>query len=272
MSTRVRIATWCVGGVISKQTLLCKWLACRKPDLVALQKTLTKKKNFPEAALSAAEYESAVFSSDGAFMNGYGVAVLCRRTFGKMQVLQEGLPNQKDPGARLLTVCVRDLEFSSVYALFGNPKTVGVAAALQWMQLLREHVGDPRTRPRMRVLAGDFNVVADGEPKIILDAGFDDLADGTGPNFFGFDPKKPANSRLHRVLGTTPVKERLRDAWVDDKFSKQILDPNGKKLWVSSAPVVADLSDLTLSLGGRRGARARPSGSSDADDECGHSR
>ena len=257
MGTRIRIATWCVGGVRAKQTLLCEWLASRKPDLVALQKTFAKKKNFPRDALRNAGYASVDFCNEKADKNGWGVAVLCRKGFGKMDVVRpKGLPLQQDSGARLLTVRVGDIEFSSVYALYGNPGKFGFPGALKrklrWMQLLRMHIGEPQKKPGMRVFAGDFNVVSEGKPKkalaytvceraevqAILDAGFFDLANG--PNFFGLVPGGKVKARLHRILGTKPISDQVHQAWVDCKYGGKVPVKKGA-LWVSSAPVVVDL-------------------------------
>ena len=122
----MRIATWCVDSINARLKYLCHWLGRRKPDLVALQKTFASSDRFPQEALQQAGYESAFYTRDGEFNNGWGVAVLSRKTLPKPRILQEGLPGQEDRGARLLTVGVGDLEFSSVYALYGAPKTNGV--------------------------------------------------------------------------------------------------------------------------------------------------
>ena len=162
----MRIATWCVDSIIRRLPYLCHWLQSRKPDLVALQKTFAAADQFPTEALQEAGYESAFHVREGEYRNGWGVAVLSKKTLPKPRILQEGLPGQEDRGARLLTVSVRDLEFSSVYALYGNPEKDGKALAIErkiaWLKLLREHVASRSVRSRKCILAGDFNVVSDG--------------------------------------------------------------------------------------------------------------
>ncbi len=263
----MRLATWCIGGISSKLRYLCHWLDSRKPDIVALQKTFAATDRFPEEALRQAGYESVAHARDGQFRNGWGVAVLVRKTLPKPKVLQLGLPGQRDPGARFVTVAVGDLEFSSVYAVYGNPDANGFEGAMErkiaWMEQLQEHLGKRSKLSGGCVLAGDFNVVSDGPalPKAlnhtsrerdalgaVLGLGLVDLYDlhrcrhsGTGPGFnYEFNPHRPVTSRLHRILGTRVVADQLHDAWVDLEYRKAVRELHRCK-WPASAPVIVDL-------------------------------
>ncbi|MDE0109198.1 MAG: endonuclease/exonuclease/phosphatase family protein [Bryobacterales bacterium] len=268
----MRVATWCIGGINSKLRYLRHWLDERKPDVVALQKTFAATDHFPKEALRQAGYESVVHARDGEFQNGWGVAVLVRETLPKPKILQIGLPGQSDPGARFVTLAVGDLEFSSVYAVYGNPAVNRFEGALKrkiaWMKQLHEHVGKRTNLPRRCVLAGDFNVVSEGPalPKTlnytsrerdalgdVLRLGLWDLYDlhrrrnpdvGTGFNY-GFNTRQPATSRLHRILGTEVVKDQLRDAWVDLEYRKAVKGLPGCA-WPQSAPVIVDLSSESI--------------------------
>lgn len=268
----MRLATWCIGGISSKLRYLRHWLDSRNPDVVALQKTFAATDHFPEDALREAGYESVVHARDGEFRNGWGVAVLVRKTLPKPKILQMGLPGQRDPGARFVTVTVGDLEFSSVYAVYGNPAVNKFEGALKrkiaWMEQLHEHVGKRSNLCGACVLAGDFNVVSEGPalPRTLnhtsrerdaLDAllglGLFDLYDlhrhrhpdiGTGFNY-GFNPRQPATSRLHRILGTRVVKDQLRDAWADLEYRKAVQGLHGCT-WPQSAPVIVDLSSGSI--------------------------
>ena len=263
----MRLATWCIGGISSKLRYLSHWLDSRKPDIVALQKTFAATDRFPEEALRQAGYESVAHARDGQFRNGWGVAVLVRKTLPKPKVLQLGLPGQRDPGARFVTVAVGDLEFSSVYAVYGNPDANGFEGAMErkiaWMEQLQEHLGKRSKLSGGCVLAGDFNVVSDGPalPKAlnhtsrerdalgaVLGLGLVDLYDlhrcrhsGTGPGFnYEFNPHRPVTSRLHRIVGTRVVADQLCDAWVDLEYRKAV---EGLRdcTWPQSAPVIVDL-------------------------------
>ena len=265
MIAGMRIATWCVGGINSRWKYLCHWLRRRKPDVVALQKTFASTDHFPREALQQAGYESVFYTRDGEFRNGWGVAVLSRETLPQPRILQTGLPGQEDRGARFLTVGVGDLEFSSVYALYGDPGNYGVDGAIQrkiaWMKLLHEHLEERSARSGPCVLAGDFNVVTDGPPQrrtvnyteeergmltSLLDLGFVDLYrlrhpdTRTGRNY-EFNIHKPVSTRLHRILGTQAVASQIHEAWVDLEYRKEIKELEGG-LWAQSAPVIVDLS------------------------------
>ena len=239
---------------------------------MALQKTFAATDHFPEDALRQAGYESIVHARDGEFRNGWGVAVLVRETLPKPRVLQAGLPGQTDAGARFVTVAVGDLEFSSVYAVYGNPALNGFKGALEskteWMKQLHEHVGERSNLSGGCVLAGDFNVVSEGpalprtlnhtsmerdELDKVLCLGLVDLYDlhrrrhpeiGTGFNY-GFNTRQPATSRLHRILGTDVVKDQLRVAWIDLEYRKAVKGLSGCK-WPQSAPVIVDLSSESI--------------------------
>lgn len=264
MIAEMRIATWCVNGINARLKYLCHWLACRKPDLVALQKTLVATDKFPADTLRQEGYESVFYSCDGEFQSGWGVAVLSPMNRPKPEVLQVGLPGQEDRGARFLTVRTRDLEFSSVYAPYGNPEGHGFDGALErkikWLKLLREHLGKRSTRPEHCILAGDFNVVSDGnilaktlnytkeereELNCILGLGFCDLYRRRHPcrngYNYGFDIHKPVSSRLHRILGSSNVANRTRKACVDLNYRKKIPELPGC-LWAQGAPVIVDLT------------------------------
>lgn len=268
----MRLATWCIGGISSKLRYLRHWLDSRKPDVVALQKTFAATDHFPAEALRQAGYESVVYARDGEFQNGWGVAVLVRETLPKPKVLQMGLPGQRDPGARFVTVAVGDLEFSSVYAVYGNPAVNRFEGALDrkiaWMERLREHVGERSNLSGGCVLAGDFNVVSEGPAlprtlnhtsrerdalKAVLGRRLADLYDlyrrrnpdiGKGCNY-GFNTRQPPTSRLHRILGTNAVKDQLRRAWVDLEYRKAVKGLHGCT-WPQSAPVIADLSSESI--------------------------
>ena len=175
------------------------------------------------------------------------------------------MPGQEDPGARFLTVAVGDLEFSSVYALYGNPATYGVDGAIQrkiaWMKRLREHVEKRCTRSGPCVLASDFNVVSDGPPQegivgwtererhemnALLDLGFVDLYRRRHPDTrtgwnYEFNIHKPVCARLHRILGTGTIASRINEAWVDLEYRKEISELKDC-LWAQSAPVIVDLA------------------------------
>ena len=266
----MRIATWCIDGIKAKLCYLRHWLDSRKPDVVALQKTFAATDKFPEEKLCEAGYNSVFRARDGEFRNGWGVAVLIRDELAKAAKLRfpKGLQCAWGPGARFVTVAVGDLEFSSVYADYGNPAVYKFKGALErkikWMNQLQEHVGKRSNLSGACVLAGDFNVISDGPVdekqlcrttrerealKAVLGLGLVDLYRRRHPDHgkkceedveyngfnFGFNPKKPVTSRLHRILGTEVVADQLRYACVDLEYRKAVKDLPSCK-WSPSAP------------------------------------
>lgn len=265
MIAGMRVATWCVGGINARLKYLCHWLSRRQPDIVALQKTFARSDRFPQEALRQAGYESVFYARDGEFMNGWGVAVLSRQALPKPRILQTGLLGIEDRGARLLTVGVGELRFSSVYASYGDPKTNGVDAAIRrkiaWMRRLRENVEKRLMRTGPCVLAGDLNIVSDGPPlkrtvnytqaerdelNSLLNLGFVDLYRLRHPDSrtdcnYEFNIHKPVSTRLHRILGTNAVASQVHEAWVDLEYRNKIPELPGC-LWAQSAPVIVDLA------------------------------
>lgn len=190
--------------------------------------------------------------------------MLSRKTLPHPKILQMGLPGQEDRGARLLTVGLGDLEFSSIYALYGNPQKYGVKGAIArkiaWLKLLREHVVEKLNRSGRSILAGDFNIVSDGPPlkktlnyteeernelAELLDLGFVDLYRSIHPDSrtgynYNFNIHKPVSSRLHRILGTISVADQVLEGQVDLEYRQEIPNLKGHS-WAQSAPVIVDL-------------------------------
>ena len=256
----MRIATWNVNGVRKRLPYLLRWLADRKPDLVALQKIRVPDTEFPTQALGSAGYRATANCRKGE----YGVGILSRAEFA---VVQKGLPDQDDLGARLLTVEAGGLELSSVYAPYGRVE--GLERKLAWLEGLREHVETTHHRSAARVLCGDFNVVpedrdtsvgtrnptalnySDEERRALsalLASGFVDLYAHAHPDGrdrftywdYGSNRDRLRNgARLDLILGTRRVVDRVRSVWVDMDYRKPIggLTPS------ECAPVIADLDD-----------------------------
>ncbi|MYF70667.1 MAG: hypothetical protein F4053_13660 [Proteobacteria bacterium] len=258
----MKIATWNIDGVRAKEGALLRWLREQKPDLVALQKIKVSEDEFPTATFDRVGYHAE------AHCNGpkdFGVAILCRKKNGtKPRVVQKGLDGQEELGARLLTVDVEGLEFSSVYAPYGTCKDI--QPKLDWFECLIEHLRSRRSRSEQQVLCGDFNVLAEwrvgpgGPPKykspvfckevrakfrkLLESAGLLDLYERRPPDCedpFIFEGKQARLkfSRLEYVLGTPGVADR--DPVVRFDFEYSIIK-NGPFPWVR-APIVADLGD-----------------------------
>ena len=258
----MRIATSSVRSIRKRLPRVLDWLAARKPDLVALQKISVSEAAFPTRALEEAGYHSTAFGPT--CRTDYGVAVLSRRELAKPVVRFRGLPCPEANGARLLTVDIGQIRFSSIYAPYGNPAQYGaprkdandkaINTRMAWLECLRTHVGEEGYPQRPSLLCGDFNVLPDGrrprpgsaysqreqrELARLCELGFADLyrqahPDGKAGFNFGFKFLKEGTSRLHLVLGSKSLADCLRDAWVDLDYRTE------------AAPVIVDLDGLTI--------------------------
>jgi len=246
----MRIATSSIRSIRKRLPDLLRWLQDREPDIVALQKISVTDADFPATKLEQWGYRSVVYGRK--CREDYGVAVLTRQELPEPIVLFRGLPCPEASGARLLTVDVGGMWFSSVYAPFGNPKKLGAKRAIErrvaWLRHLHRHLRDKGYPDRYSLLCGDFNTIPDGRPRppnyteeeqgVLADIcrlGFADIyrrahPDGEEGFNFGFNSRKEGTTRLHLALGSERLADHFRrDAWVDLKYRTE------------AAPVVVEL-------------------------------
>ncbi len=146
----MRIATWNVNGLRARWDFLLHWLRARRPDVVGLQELKLEDEQFPHPELAGLGYHAAVHGQKA----WNGVAVLSRQP---ADIVQRGLAGQEELGARLLTVRLAGLDFTTVY--IPNGRSVGhpeFARKLAWLDALAEHL-TPGPR-RSSVVCGDFNL------------------------------------------------------------------------------------------------------------------
>ena len=123
----MRLATWNVNGIRGRIDYLLRWLDERKPDVVGLQKIRVQEEEFPYERLRSEGYHAEAHCHH----RDYGVAILSRE---RPSAVRKGLPGQEDLGARLLSVEVAGLSFSSTYAPYG--KIEGLDRKLAWLKAL----------------------------------------------------------------------------------------------------------------------------------------
>jgi exodeoxyribonuclease-3 len=147
----MRIATWNVNGLRARLEFVQHWLRAREPDVVGLQELKLADEQFPHDAFESLGYRAACHGQKG----WNGVAVLAREA---PRVIQRGLPGQESFGARLLTVEVAGLHFTTLYCPNGKHREhEDFPRKLGWFDALAEHLAAaPRDAPA--VLCGDFNV------------------------------------------------------------------------------------------------------------------
>ena len=256
----MRIATWNIDRVKARKGVLLSWLDKQKPDVVALQKIRVPEEEFPKDTFDRAGYYAEAHCYPKALLgrDDYGVAILSRK---KPRILDKGLPGQEELGARLLTVDVDGLEFSSVYVPYGDCEDI--KPKLEWLESLTTHLRTTHSRSEKRILCGDFNVVPEcrfGPSGRVPDSpnyhehvqqkfgALLDLAD-----LFDLYTRRPPDwedpfafqgleeclkfSRLEYVLGTQAIVDR--DPVVEFDIDHAIIN-NSIFPWVR-APIVANL-------------------------------
>lgn len=257
----MRVASWNVNGLRARLDFLLLWLRERKPDVVGIQELKLTDEQFPREALESAGYHFATHGQK----SWNGVAVLAREP---LEVVCRGLPDQGVYGARLLSVRVSDLLFTTVYV--PNGKRVDhedFPRKLAWLDALRAHLEERHDPAQPQVLCGDFNVVpgpldswdeerlrgrifhTDEERARITalrDWGLVDVFRALHPDTQAFSWWDYRGGAFHRkqglridyILATPPVHEGARAAEIDRDWRKKHegLTPS------DHAPVVVDLA------------------------------
>jgi exodeoxyribonuclease III len=260
MMRAMRIATWNVNGLRARLDYLVRWLDDRQPDIVGLQELKLEDDGFPHDAFASRGY-TVVTHGQKAWN---GVAILAREP---MTVVQRGLPGQDAFGARLLTVDVGGLLFSTVYC--PNGKSVDHAdypLKLVWFDALVAHWRSCCPVDRPAVLCGDFNITPEDSDSwhpdgftegifhtpaerermtALFEAGLVDLYRSMHPERREFSWWDYRGGAFHRnlglridfVLATRSLVDRVDDVVIDRPFRKKLdgLPPS------DHAPVYADL-------------------------------
>ncbi|MDE0148823.1 MAG: hypothetical protein OXM58_10660 [Rhodospirillaceae bacterium] len=207
---------------------------------MTLQK-IGSEKDFPAEPLREKGYESAFLGRISG--SDLGVAILSHRDLPKPETRVRQLPGAGEKESRFLTVDIGGLWVSSVYAPYG-PKSLGHEKAIErrvaWLNRLRDHVRDRGCADRDSLLCGDFNVKvrADGPLEKndrwysedergaleeLMGLGFVDLYRAAHPRpdempgcTHSYSETRPDGaSRLHLVLASKSLAQRLRSACVD---------------------------------------------------------
>ena len=131
---------------------------------------------------------------------------------------------------------------------------------IEWMRLLRDHLGMHRERAGQRVLAGDFNVVTEGRARPrtlnhtraerdalarVLELGFVDLyrhrhPEGDGYNY-GFDTSKRVTLQASTEFSAQTLSPGgVLEACVDLEY-RQPIEGLTSSRWPPGAPVIVDL-------------------------------
>ena len=151
----MRIATYNVNGIRSRQGNLLDWLAREQPDVACLQELKAPDEGFPMEAIAQAGY--------GAIWHGQkswnGVAILARGTVPAER--RRGLPGDPDDShSRYLEAEVGGVVIGCLYLPNGNPQPgPKFEYKLRWFDRLIAHARALQRSAQPVVLCGDYNVV-----------------------------------------------------------------------------------------------------------------
>ena len=232
----MKIANVVVGSMKTNGFGLYDWLQKSRPDIVTLQK-IGSENDFPVKPFNEIGFESEFLGRRSP--SDLGVAVL---SLQRPHMRACELPGAEEKEARFLTVDIGALCVSSVYAPL-NSKSENHKQAIErrvaWLNRLLKLVDKDGYAFRDSLLCGDFNVkfktggrckdeglysqYEEDALQELLDLGFYDLYREAYPNpkqepgyTRGYSEKFPnGTSRLHLMLASKSLKERLRSACVD---------------------------------------------------------
>jgi exodeoxyribonuclease III len=157
----MKIATYNINGIKARLPQLCDWLVQAAPDIVVLQETKCVDESFPGEAIEALGYNVATHGQKG--FNG--VAVLSKLP---LEDVSRGLPgDDSDEQARWIEATVSGevaVRICGLYLPNGNPAPgPKYDYKLAWMERLYARVTALIAEEACAVVAGDFNVIPQGE-------------------------------------------------------------------------------------------------------------
>ena len=254
----MRIATWNINGLRARKEFLRNWLTERQPDLVGLQELKIQEEDFPYDFFKGLGYDSFVYGQK----SWNGVAVLSK-TNGKL--VKKGLEGQEHVGARLITIEVDELQFTTCYCPNGkNIEHPDYNAKLSWYDGLISMFKN--NEHRHQILCGDFNIVtrptdswrgdqATGEifhtleerlrMSQLIDTGLKDIYLNihtdkqlfTWWDYRGGAFHRKQGLRIDTILATEGIVHRTKDFVIDRDFRKK----KGELTPSDHAPVYIDI-------------------------------
>ena len=189
---KLKIATFNVNGIGTREQHLLEWLRRESPDIACLQELKAIDQRFPAKALADIGY--------GAIWHGQqswnGVAILAK---GEKPVeTRRGLPGDPDDThSRYIEAAVHGLAVGCLYLPNGNPQPgPKFDYKLRWMDRLLAYAKVLQSSGLPVVLAGDYNVV----PTDALDI---------------YDPKSWRKDALLQPAPRARYRELLAQGWTD---------------------------------------------------------
>ncbi len=196
----MKIATWNVNSLRSRVAHVRNWLEENPVDVLCLQETKCRNRDFPLSDLCGLDYY-ATFSGQKAYN---GVAMLTRKPTEEVEVL---VPGVDDSERRVLGATIDGVRLLNLYVVngkeVGDPKYV---YKLDWLEKVRKFVEAEVSQYERYVIVGDFNIAPE-------DA---DLPDEWSMELLCSEPER-ARYRELCALGFEDCFRRFKQA--DESFS-----------------------------------------------------
>ena len=157
----MKIATWNVNSIRTRQSHVVNWLEKQQVDVLCLQETKVIDADFPRTAFTELGYQ--VYVSGQKAYNG--VAILSKIPLtevkcGFVPLLGEEMVGEMDTQKRLITGIVNDLLLVNVYVPNGaSVNDVKYEYKLEWLKLLQAYLKELLNQSVKGIcLCGDFNI------------------------------------------------------------------------------------------------------------------
>ena len=157
----MRIATWNVNSIRTRQSHLLGWLDRAAPDAIGLQETKVEDSLFPREVLDAAGYHCAVSGQK----SYNGVAILSREPIEDVRIgFSALLPGDSEAEAlgeqrRVISSWIDGIRLLNLYV--PNGSEVGSEKyhyKLAWLNCLRRYLKVQRQQGEALCMLGDFNI------------------------------------------------------------------------------------------------------------------
>ncbi|MEE9392564.1 MAG: exodeoxyribonuclease III [Planctomycetota bacterium] len=259
----MRIATWNVNSIRTREKRLLAWLKEWSPDVLCLQETKVIDSVFPFEAITAAGYHFVVHGQK----TYNGVALLSKI---EAKDVESGFgDDEDDPQARFIAAKFGDLVVASAYIPNGSKlDSDKYPYKRRWLARLAQWAEGKVSAGASLAIGGDYNIALDerdfadpdrwaggvlynadvhADYARILEAGLKDayrLKVEEGGHFSWWDYRQlsfPRNDglRIDHILVTEDLAARCRDATIDRDQRKKGACPDGSTA-SDHAPVVVD--------------------------------
>ncbi|MEA5537181.1 exodeoxyribonuclease III [Crocosphaera sp. XPORK-15E] len=166
----MKVATWNVNSIRTRQTHVIDWLNTNNVDVLCLQETKVIDQDFPTAPFEELGYHTYIYGQ-----KAYnGVAIFSRQQMtdvitGFTPIVGESLAQEFDQQKRVITGVIGDVRIINLYV--PNGSEIGSEKyqyKLQWFKILQTYLEILREKEAYELcVCGDFNVAL--EDKDIYD-------------------------------------------------------------------------------------------------------